>query len=72
MGNRRTFDEWLAELKEIVREQFELELDELPEFDVCDARSYFKERSAPSLYFDECLAEHGEDGEELREIMREL
>lgn len=69
---RRTFNEWLAELKEVVRDQFEMEVDELPEFDVVDARSYYKEGSAPSLYFKECLAEHCEDGEELADIMREL
>jgi hypothetical protein len=69
MGNRRTFEDWISELREVVRDQFELELEQLPEFDRADARSYYKERSAPSLYFKECLSEHCEDGQKLGEIM---
>jgi len=72
MGNRRTFEDWLQELKEIVQDQFEMELDQLPEFDRSDARNYYKERSAPSLYFKECLSEHAEGGERLAEILREV
>lgn len=70
MGNRRTFREWLDELRGIVRDVFELELEEMPEYDVVDARSYYKEKSSPSLYFKECLEEHDADGEKLVEIMR--
>lgn len=70
MGNRRTFDDWIQELREVVRDQFEMELEDMPEFDRADARSYYKERSAPSLYFKECLSEHCTDGEKLGEVLR--
>lgn len=68
--SRRTFDEWLDELRGIVRGIFEIDLEDMPEYDVADARSYYKERSSPSVYFKECLAEHDESGEKLVEIMR--
>lgn len=73
MGNRRTFEDWLGELQEIVKDQFEISLEEMPEFDRADARSYYKERSSPSLYFRECLAEHvGSDGQRLQELLQEI
>lgn len=71
MGSRRTFDEWIGELREIVRERFEVSLDDMPEFDLTDARSYFRDKSPPSLYFKECLEEFGEAGDRLREILPE-
>ena len=69
---RRTFEDWLIEMRGIVRENLETELEELPEFDRADAKAYYKEGSTPSLYFKECLAEHCEDGDSIEEIMREL
>lgn len=68
---RRTFDEWLEELRILVRQNLEVELEELPEFDRVDARSYYKDRSAPVLYFSECLSEHDEGGETLRELLED-
>lgn len=70
MGNRRTFDGWIQELREIVKDQFELELEVLPEFDRSDARAYYRERSPPSLYFKECLSEHVGQGERLAEVLK--
>jgi len=68
----RKFSDWLTELREIVYERFECALDEMPEFDISDARSYYKEGGPPSIYFDECLSEHGEEGEELGSIMQRV
>jgi hypothetical protein len=67
--SRRTFDDWLQELKEIVQDQFEVELESLPEFDRADARAYYKERSSPSLYFKECLSEHSDSDISLKEML---
>lgn len=69
---KRTFVDWLAELREITRDQLEVELDELPEFDMTDARSYARDGSSPSLYFKECLSERPEEGDTIADIMREL
>ena len=69
MSGRRTFDDWLQEVREIVQEIYEVDLEQMPEFDRADARSYFKDRSSPSLYFRECLSEF-EEGEKLEQILR--
>lgn len=54
---RRTFDQWLEELKVIVTQNLETKLEDLPEFDKSDARAYFRDRSPPIVYYDECLSE---------------
>ena len=66
---RIKFNDWLEEIKRIVKERFEVELENMPEFDISDATSYYKNGDSPSLYFRECLSEYG-DGDEIREIMR--
>lgn len=68
MGKRK-FEDWLQEVKEIVSGIYEIELEEMPEFDIADARAYYRDRSSPSLYFKECLSEHGE-GDRLAEILQ--
>jgi len=65
--SRNTFTEWLNELRRIVRDQYEIELEEMPEFDSSDAKAYYKEKSSPSVYFKECLSEYGEDGVTVQE-----
>lgn len=65
---RRSFDEWLSELREIVAGVYEVELTSMPEFDMADARSYYKDKSSPSLYFKECLSEYG-DGETIERVL---
>ena len=66
---KRMFGDWITELKEIVRIRLKAKLDELPEFDICEARAYYNDGSEAVLYFNECLAEHVEDGEDLGTIM---
>lgn len=67
--SRRTFNDWLAELKQIVKEMYEIELSDMPEFDTQDARCYFKDGSSPSLYFKECLSEYEQsDGVTAKEM----
>lgn len=66
--SRVKFTDWLDELRIIVEQNFEKTLDDFPEYDVQDARAYFKEGSSPMLYVEECLAE-SIDGEKLSTIM---
>jgi len=66
---RRSFDEWLQELRVLVEDRLESKLEDLPEFDKADARMYFRDKSAPIMYFDECLAESGEFDTSLSEIV---
>lgn len=69
---KRKYSEWLQELTELVQKHFQIGLDEMPEYDHGDARSYFQSGDAPSLYFKECLSEHCADGEKLSDMMRQL
>ena len=38
-------------------QNLEKKLEDIPEFDICDARAYFKGNDAPIIYFEECLSE---------------
>lgn len=69
MASKMMFGDWLEELKEITRIGLKKRLDELPEFDIVDARGYYKDGMAPTIYYDECLADHSDDGLGLDEIM---
>lgn len=55
--SRRTFNEWLEEVRFLVDQNLEKKLEDIPEFDICDARAYFKGNDAPIIYFEECLSE---------------
>lgn len=67
--SRRTFDQWLEELKVLTLQNLEKELEKIPEFDRDEARSYFKNREPPIMYLEECLAETLEDGVTMAEIV---
>jgi len=69
MASKRMFGDWLTELKELAHTGLKKRLDELPEFDIVDARGYYKDGLAPAIYYDECLAEHSDEGLGIEEIM---
>jgi len=62
----------LEEVKEIVKENLEVNLEEMAEYDRSDALSYFRERSSPSRYYKECLADYSAEGEPLEKIMSNI
>lgn len=59
--SRRTFNDWLDEVRFLVVQNLEKKLEDIPEFDVCDARAYYKGHDAPIVYFEECLSESCDD-----------
>ncbi len=68
---KRKYADWLQELEKMAMEKFQTKLDDMPEYDHGDARSYFQNGDAPAQYFEECLAEHCTDGEKLSEMMHQ-
>lgn len=65
---RRTFDAWLTELRQVTEQFSERKLEDFPEFDRSDAMAYFRDKSPPILYYEECLSE-SDEGEPLGSIM---
>ena len=65
----REFEDWLGDLMEMVRDELDMELDELEEYEELDAKSYWADGYSPRIYMDEVILEDGEDEKETDEYL---
>lgn len=70
MAKKRTFEDWMGDLREQVRDAYCVDLEELEGFDEDDARSLFREGYTVRSYVRDL--EPREREEDVSEIMREL
>lgn len=70
---KRVFENWMGELRELVRDELDNELEEINEYDPADARAYHREGYSPRYYMKECLLiEAGESENDVDEILRDF